>query len=185
MPTSQQQHTTPPHGDPSAVARRVEAITDILQIVGQYERMPTQPGADNQASLEVLFSQAQPKVEMNGPTQVLVSLRYRCIVATANSDLGELSQQFDNPKPPPGLRFRAEAAFVVSYIISPGPAPSREELDAFARVNVPLNVVPYWREFLDSSLRRAGMPPVMAPVHKTDPAARSVPAAKPTTGRKV
>lgn len=158
-------------GDPSAVARRVEAITDILQVVGQYQRMPIPPGSDASEPLQVAFSQTPADVQVFHETQLIVSLRFRCVIATPDSDFDGLASNFHSETAAAGLRFRAEAAYVVSYIISGGTAPTRGELDAFGQVNVPLNIVPYWREFLDSSLRRAGMPPVLAPVHKTDPAA--------------
>jgi hypothetical protein len=161
------------HGDPSAVARRVESINDILQVLGQYERFPVPPGSEAAEQLQISFSQTPPDVRMLGETQLLVSLGFRCVIATHDSDLEALASSDFGREAPAGLRFRAEAAYVVSYMISAGTAPTREELEAFGQVNVPLNIVPYWREFLDSSLRRAGMPPVMAPVHKTDPASRA------------
>jgi hypothetical protein len=74
-----------------------------------------------------------------------------------------------------------EAQYIVRYRLSEGPAPTPEELARFADVNSPLNVVPYWREFLDSSLRRAGLPSAMAPVHKVEPVAK--PSSSPQGGR--
>jgi hypothetical protein len=159
--------------DPSSVARSVERLAEVLQIAGNYRRFPVPPDASS-GPLEISFAQADPGVERDPTGDVAIHLAFRCVVGTAAAQQA-INLPTPSSEPPfPGLLFFAEAAFVVVYKLRPGSAFTPAELDAFARINGPLNVVPYWREFLHSAALRAGIPSVLAPVHRTEPSLSSV-----------
>jgi hypothetical protein len=158
--------------DPSAIARRVEAITDVVQMFGAFHRIPAPPDA-GQEELSALFTQPRAEAVMISDNEIGVKLEFQFQAVKSGGPLdSETPERSLSNGPPPDLRIIVDAVFVVRYRLMPGPKPSHDELQRFGEVNSPLNVVPFWREFLDSSLRRAGMPPAMAPVHKVEPIAK-------------
>lgn len=163
------QSAPPITADPSGVARRVQSVVQLFQLSGSFVAFPSAPGAGAPEPLQATFAQADPAAEVQGGTLLVVRLGYRCVVGTGTIDPFLEAANLKAEAPPPGVRFFAEAEFVVAYVLSAGENPTNDELQAFARVNAPLNIVPYWREYLDSCVRRAGMPPLLAPVHKTEP----------------
>lgn len=64
----------------------------------------------------------------------------------------------------PNSVFRVEAAFAILYAALGDEACDPSDLDAFARMNGVYNAWPYWREFLQASLGRMGLPPLVLPV---------------------
>lgn len=56
------------------------------------------------------------------------------------------------------------ATFRLEYSLSE-PRP-REKLEAFAKMNTPFNVWPYWREYLHNLLARMDVPPIVLPVYR-------------------
>ena len=158
--------------DPSAIARRVEAISDLLQVFGAFRRFPSTSGAAAE-HVTPHFAKPRTRAEMTSPTELVVALDFQFRASRASGD----PQPMVQPAPAAeddtsDLRMIVEAQYVIRYRLSAGPVPTAPELARFAEVNSPLNVVPYWREFLDSSLRRSGLPPAMAPVHKVEPIAK-------------
>ena len=71
------------------------------------------------------------------------------------------------------LVFEVKGQLVAVYELRAGDKLDDESLNAFANINGPLNLVPYWREFVASSLVRAGLPayevPVFNPMQKRAP----------------
>jgi hypothetical protein len=67
---------------------------------------------------------------------------------------------FDASPPPYELR----ATFRLLYEVSAGDALSPEQLNTFAYWNARFNAWPYWREYLSSTLNRAGLPRFLVPV---------------------
>lgn len=65
-----------------------------------------------------------------------------------------------------------DGTFVVLYQLDSGPELSDADLTAFAEINGRLNTVPYWREFVSSSLVRAGLPAYEVPVYNPARVAR-------------
>jgi hypothetical protein len=59
---------------------------------------------------------------------------------------------------------RVQAVFDVVYDISDAEDPATESVDAFARINSLYNAWPYWREFVQSSVQRMGLPTLMVPL---------------------
>ena len=75
--------------------------------------------------------------------------------------------------------FQAElrAKFGLSYGIPADEEFSSEELKAFADINAVFNAWPYWREWVQASLSRMGMPVLTVPVFRIRrPAAAETPA---------
>jgi len=58
------------------------------------------------------------------------------------------------------------AKFELIYTVPPGIEPSEGEIDAFANTNALLNVWPFWREFVHSSINRMGLPPLTLPLFR-------------------
>lgn len=158
--------------DPSAVTRRLVAISDILQVQGRFQRIPHQLGEDPNTPLEPQFRGPQTSVQLRGENLIAVLIGYQCMLCMPGSDKSKIEAELQAGSPSvisSGLRFLAHADFHITYQIGPGVAPTQAELDAFGVLNAPLNCTPYWREFLDSALRRSGLPPVLAPLYKSDP----------------
>ena len=62
------------------------------------------------------------------------------------------------------LNIRAD--FRLKYELKNGKAFSKKDLDKFAAVNGVYNAWPYWREFVQSTVARMGLPPLTVPVLK-------------------
>lgn len=60
--------------------------------------------------------------------------------------------------------FAIEASYVLSYGIRGSNAFTNEQRAAFADLNAMYNVWPYWREFVQSTMTRMGLPPYTLPV---------------------
>jgi hypothetical protein len=61
---------------------------------------------------------------------------------------------------------RIEARFAISYILNSSENLSQENYDAFGERNGVFNVWPYWREFVQSTTVRMGLPPLTVPVFR-------------------
>jgi hypothetical protein len=61
---------------------------------------------------------------------------------------------------------RLKAGFALRYHLPAKHDLSPEHLEAFAQVNGAYNAWPYWRELVQSTLARMGLPPVTIPVFK-------------------
>lgn len=62
------------------------------------------------------------------------------------------------------------AKFLSNYIAKKGYKPNgQEDLEEFAVLNVPHQQWPYWREYLQSSLMRAGFPSITLPMRRPLP----------------
>lgn len=58
------------------------------------------------------------------------------------------------------------ACLELGYRLPPDAQFSKEELSEFGNVNAVFNAWPYWREFIQSSISRMGLPPVVLPVFR-------------------
>ncbi len=76
---------------------------------------------------------------------------------------------------------RLKAGFLLRYHLPAKHALSPAHLEAFAQVNGAYNAWPYWRELVQSTFARMGLPPVTIPVFKVprgEPAAVDEPSGK-------
>lgn len=149
---------------------RVERIADIVQVRGIFERIP----APQEEVLIPEFLPIEARGQMIGDTELGVTLIFGFIARADESGgrrsegdraKGKASRRGDDDNA--NLRIVVEAGYVARYVLSPGSKPSDADIQKFAEINGRLNLTPYWREFLDASLRRAGLPPVLAPVVKS------------------
>jgi len=60
--------------------------------------------------------------------------------------------------------FRIESSFSLDYRMSGDEPAGVEEVAAFAKVNGIYNAWPYWREYVQSTASRMGLPPLVLPV---------------------
>lgn len=60
--------------------------------------------------------------------------------------------------------FHVRALFAAEYSLPDGFVASDQDLAAFAEMNASFNVWPYWREFVQASMSRMGLDPVIVPV---------------------
>jgi hypothetical protein len=60
--------------------------------------------------------------------------------------------------------FRIESSFSLDYRISGDEPAGVEEVAAFAKLNGIYNAWPYWREYVQSTASRMGLPPLVLPV---------------------
>jgi hypothetical protein len=65
---------------------------------------------------------------------------------------------------PPSLLINA--TFILEYEISSASDLADEQFRAFARTNGIYNAWPYWREYVQSTTARMGLPPIMIPVFR-------------------
>jgi len=170
QPDSREPTEPPQNGDPSSIATRVLAIESLIQFHGQFQRFP---GDENEKRLATYFPPVVTAAFAHSSTAIGVNLYFTAFVAIEDSKAHELLKSATSQPPgielvlpdaKDGLRAIVEAAFAIQYSLSDGPVPKQADLKMFAEVNGRLNANPYWREFLDSSLRRAGLPSVLAPV---------------------
>lgn len=162
---------TKPAGDAAAVARRIEVIEELFQVRGSFERFPVPVDK----SMEGHFSVPVANAYLSGENRItaIVHMEFEWTVS-GEAEEGERRPDSD---PDRRLAMNVEASYVVRYRMSEGPAPSEEDLQAFAIANGAFNVNPYWREYLSNSITRSGLPPIIAPVMKV-----SQSDAKPVTG---
>ncbi len=168
--------STPPVSapDPSVVARRVREVIDIFQPRGIFDCRGRGREVKGE-SLTPAFIPIEFHGEMLSESEILVSINFVFMAFGVRPDAPvELEQRFDakgnlTAESMNDLRLYSDANFIARYSLAPGPAPSEADVLAFAEINGQLTLTPYWREFLDSSLRRAGMPPIMAPVFLATP----------------
>lgn len=62
------------------------------------------------------------------------------------------------------LLFKVEAAYTVAYVMEGIDTLPKQTIEAFAKMNGVYNCWPYWREFLQSSAVRMGIPAVTLPL---------------------
>jgi hypothetical protein len=147
MGTPSAESSIQPTGDPSRVAVRV-ADVDIVQPAGSFLR---QPAAGKPVEARFPPPKAKGLIEDELHLQFFIEfvLELRQRTAAVEGDSAPLA--------------KVEAVFAVRYTLAPGAAFSDDDLAAFFRFNGPLTTVPYWREFVNSTLLRAGIDPVSLP----------------------
>ncbi len=106
---------------------------------------------ENPGSLQVGFAfgtETKVNRENNG---ILVHAHLK-VEATSNGDT------------PDNVRLHIAAKFALNYTASSLDGVSDESLDAFGKVNGIHNVWPYWREYVQSTVGRLGLPPLILPI---------------------
>ena len=102
------------------------------------------------------------------------------VIAVRPAFLFELMRKADDANPPTAA-VRVASVFVLNYVFHVTEPPTGQELgehlSAFANVNARFNAWPYFREIVQSSVARMGLPPVVLPVFRVKrQASKEVPA---------
>lgn len=69
-----------------------------------------------------------------------------------------------NDGPSPVLTIKA--SFILEYTLPPSVEFEEEQLKAFSMTNGVYNAWPYWREYVQSTTTRMGLPPIIVPVFR-------------------
>lgn len=112
----------------------------------------------------------------NGTPQRHFQVEFECGLRLADAAL------IRDDDPATGQVAEIQALFLADYLIKPDSTPDKASLDAFASVNVGYHVWPYWREYLQSTCARAGLPLIALPMYtvpKANQAGKKTPRRKP------
>ncbi len=71
------------------------------------------------------------------------------------------------------------ATFELSYLLPGDVKVTEGELNDFARINATFNVWPYWREFVQNTVTRMNLPPVVLPLFRLKVAVKQLEVAPP------
>jgi hypothetical protein len=129
-------------GDPTVVSLRVRDIDRIVQLRGLFERFPV----DYERLLPTL---AAPEIVGEVIDKDQISVVGDFVLE------GRASTHGGTEEPGPVV-VRIEARFAAFYRIDEGPEFPAESLESFAFLNGQLNIWPYWREYVQDCLARAG-----------------------------
>lgn len=139
-----------PDYDPVVVGRiagRVE-ITDVELVLSHFERDddgPRPPSSPRNVLVEPTI-RFEPEWDLSDDQQTLAFL------------VRFMIENEDDP------RFSVIAFFRLTYTVSSGPELDPSDIDLFAHWNVIFNAWPYFREYVSSTVNRAGLPRFALPV---------------------
>jgi hypothetical protein len=77
---------------------------------------------------------------------------------------GTKENETTNEIPPDGTGLEIEAEFALRYRLTQQGVHDSNSVDAFAKMNGVYNAWPYWREFVQSTVARMGLPPLVVGV---------------------
>ena len=120
-------------------------------------------------AIDARLSHAHSIVEAEDKEKLLVRVTFRCQVQKEDNEKAEQAEIF--------------GVFELSYRIPGKESFSSDELEEFAQVNAVFNAWPYWREYVQASLVRMGMPIIMIPVFRV-PRKKTTPDSNGRTPRK-
>lgn len=161
MTTEDQSHA-PGHTDVSRVVDRLVQLESLIQTRGLFELpMDGAPPAESEPDwLPQHHWRTEGQLIDDQWLVALVEMAYREVDART-------AEQAEGGGPSEaGVRVKVDGTFVVVYRLKPGPSLSAEEVREFAAQNGAFNVRPFWREYLHSSLLRAGPNAFLAPLMK-------------------
>jgi hypothetical protein len=135
----------------NAVARRVQI--DSVSIINS--RLLRHPLPDADVPDEVAIRSAlKVSHKLHDESKCLnVVIAFRCT--------GDDGRETDDPRP---LIFEIEATFAIAYSLRDVEGVQDRHVNAFAKMNGVYNAWPYWREYVQNSLGRMGLPPLTLPV---------------------
>ncbi|GDY00003.1 hypothetical protein LBMAG48_24060 [Phycisphaerae bacterium] len=139
-------------GDVMKVSLRVKELRAVEQMRGSFEVLKDVPKPPFTAMLPM------PTWDFERATddkQLRVIGRFSFFGTTRPED-GSAPNEAD-------AFVRADADFMIAYEMSEGPAFSDDDIRAFMQINSTMNAYPFWREFVYSSLARAGLATMLLP----------------------
>ncbi|MGI9014814.1 MAG: hypothetical protein ACR2GY_11285 [Phycisphaerales bacterium] len=128
------------------VSMRISRITSIDQSAGSHKVFLENSGGDS-----LIAKAPLPKTEYE--------LEDSTLAVSAHFDFKGYQVDAGSAVNPDSSPFIEVAAlFVITYELDDGPPIDADDLSAFALVNGSFNLWPYWREYLEGALVRAGLP---------------------------
>ncbi|MCL4197719.1 MAG: hypothetical protein KJZ69_09540 [Phycisphaerales bacterium] len=154
-------------GDPAPVVERLDRIDQIIQLKGSFERFPV-------AEQENLVARVgPPSVRWNYDEGAGLAVFVDQVFESSNPPgepaakaEGSTSEVADPATREDELIARVTATYLLVFRFKEGPRFGDADLAAFAKANGVFSATPYWREYLNNSLTRAGLSPFMLPVMK-------------------
>lgn len=154
-------------GDPAPVVARLDRIDQIIQLRGSFERFPV-------AEQENLVARVGPPTvrwnyDEGEGLAVFVDQVFESSNPTGEPAVEAEGSTSESPDPatcPDELIARVTATYLLVFKFKDGPRLGESDLAAFAKANGVFSATPYWREYLNNSLSRAGLSPFMLPVMK-------------------
>ena len=168
---AQSKATTDPLALSSGVSDRVE-IRDVRLAASAARQKPI--AAD--AALEVRFSQEVETQVNRKDNLVIVIPKFTMEASTAEGETQEVAVLI-------------EAEFLLLYKIKDCGGLTKDHFDSFGRINGVYNAWPYWREFVQNTIARMGLPAFTIPVYrivtpKQSPKKKVASKARKTAGKK-
>lgn len=129
----------------TAISRNVKSISNIVQLRGSFK---VRLDADQELTSCVL--EAPAEANQDG-AKIVVVVAYRFIASKGEQE----------PSKDPIVD--VGAIYEITYELKDETQRTKSDLLLFAEINGRFNAAPYWREYLSSSLIRAGLSPYFAP----------------------
>lgn len=136
---------------PSKAARVIKAVQiQEVRLVESTAISAIRSGHDiESASLTVNFSGGVPSPPDSGVFYVVAPIEAQVMLAGSSEPVVVIKAKYE-----------------LKYSFPVDLAPTQEELGAFAEVNGIFNAWPYWREFIQSTISRMNLPPVILPLFR-------------------
>lgn len=112
------------------------------------------------------LSDLEVKADSDAETQELFHVHFSCGLRLTNPEF------IEEAEPETGVAVEMLATFVAEYMVKPGSMVSQEARNAFARDNVGYHVWPYWREYVQSTCARLGLPIVAIQMYRVPKASQ-------------
>lgn len=152
-------------------ARRLMAVAQITDIRLVEARAaysgPTQPGSEQ--GLGKLRVDVKTSTRGHLADKAQLEIFVSCVMQ---------ARRDKDPKPD----VQVKATFRLCYALPQGLDPTQQEITAFSKTNAMLNSWPYWREFVQNTVTRMNLPPLVLPLFRLVPVGKkkSTPGVKPT-----
>jgi preprotein translocase subunit SecB len=111
------------------------------------------PGLESGSTLRVDMN-AVPQANLESRTELRVLIKYSAQARRSSKSVAEIT---------------LSATFELMYHLPDSAEPSRTGIAAFAHTNAMLNSFPYWREYVQSTVARMGLPPLVLPLFRIVP----------------
>jgi hypothetical protein len=143
----------------SAVLARLRDITNVWQIGGEFNRFPviTEPGIETE--FRVLGTRGHLVEDSSIVAEV--HLLFRLIGSPTPGQ--EIPSNFLHPNTGKVIVAYVTATFMITYTLDAGESLGDSDVQGFCRVNGVHTAWPFWREFITSSIARAGLHNVPIP----------------------
>lgn len=145
----------------SPVASRVKHVERLVQIQGEFNRLPFEASREPETEFAVFGAHGGISGD-GGHLVASVDLGFR--LSTLPDDGMEIPAEFRHEKTGRVVVAYVRAAYMITYAIEDGRTLSAEDIDEFCRVNAVHTTWPFWREFVTGSLSRGGLEAVPVPM---------------------